>query len=464
MIKQINNWKTHWLLEAVRLKESQWGPIEDAVEVRRAVAAGGSFGDRLLLRAQLLAQRADWVAMQQRILYILRLSMLIFALLFILLGVIAATGALATSDGSVNVLLALVTLLALPTISLLLWCLSLVVGGRGQYSSFGLSQGLLWCNRKFVKGPDQGLLINALLSFSRRDGLLRWAVGAINNGLWCLALSAATITMLALLAAKRYRFGWETTLLDADSFVLVVQSLGWLPSLLGFSMPDALLIRQSDGLQLLPAAVQVQWSSWLMGCLVVYGLLPRLLACIVSLFLLQARSRHIAIDNNQSGLVELRQRLFPYSESVGVDAEAGEDQVPKAEVLAARAALQATTLVIGVELPVDQPWPPALMPTFWQDAGLVDSREQRAQLLVRLANNPVDHIVLCVDAEQTPDRGVVAWLAELATYGTYNTVYLLNAEANVVCTGRLDAWFSRLNTAGFTAVYTNFELLLAELE
>ena len=57
MWKKTSDLVPYWLLEAVRLKESQWGPIEDAVEVRRTIAAGGSLEQRLLMRAQLLSQR-----------------------------------------------------------------------------------------------------------------------------------------------------------------------------------------------------------------------------------------------------------------------------------------------------------------------------------------------------------------------------------------------------------------------
>ena len=57
-MKEHNDWQSYWLLEAVRLKESQWGPIEDSVEVRRVIAIGGGFEDRLLLRSMLLAQRS----------------------------------------------------------------------------------------------------------------------------------------------------------------------------------------------------------------------------------------------------------------------------------------------------------------------------------------------------------------------------------------------------------------------
>lgn len=464
-------WQQHWLLEAVRLKESQWGPIEDAVEVRKAIAAGGRFHERLLLRAQLLGQRAGWPALQLRMLRALRLSLVALSVLFILLGIGAALGALTDVDGRVNILLALVALLAVPSASLLFWVLAFFFSSSN--SGFGLSQLWLWLSQRIVKGPDQGLLFNALFSFSGRQSNLRWGFSVVNHWLWLLALVSATCTVLALLAAKRYHFNWETTLLSADSFVALVQGLGVLPSYLGFVTPAEAVIRQSDGLQLVPAGAQVQWSSWLVGCLVVYGVLPRIAVLVLSLLIFKQRQRRLHIDTNQIGFIELRQRLQPRTESVGVDAVAGADQVPEAKVVEQRPAMTATTVVIGVELPPDHTWPPALLPSAWLDAGIVDSREQRAELLARLSQERFEHVVLCADSRQTPDRGVVAWLAELASYGVYCTVYLMNTNTNASAsekglqspsgTDLLEAWFSRLNQAGFKAVYTDFEQLFTNI-
>lgn len=460
-------WKQHWLLEAVRLKESQWGPIEDAVEVRRIVAQGGSFQDRLLSRAYLLAQRSGWVTLQQHMTRIGYLISLVFSFVFILLGVGTATSALASTSGSVNVLLAIVTLLAIPSLSLFIWCASLAFfSQKKQASAWGLGQVWLGLGRRIAKGPDQTLLLNALLGFSRRQRLLQWVLATLNHWLWLLALLSATVSVLVLLAAKRYSFNWETTLLSADSFVMLVRTLGVVPSFLGFVTPNEAIIRQSDGLQLLPAIAQVQWSSWLVGCLVVYGILPRLIALGISLLFLRTRLRQLAVDTDLIGLVELRSRLMPQIEYVGIDAAAGADQVPEAEVLLARPAVTASTILIGVELAPDQPWPPVMVPESWLDAGLVDSREQRHELLVQLSQQTIEHLVLCVDAEQTPDRGVIAWLAELASYGKYCTVYLLNTQTDALQlrqTDRLQAWLDRLHKAGFSAIYTDFERLVFEL-
>lgn len=456
------SWQSYWLVEALRLKESQWGPVEDAVEVRRAIAGGGSFEQRLLLRAQLIGQRSGWPALQAQLIKALRLSLGLLSLLFVIVGIGAAAGALATSNGQVNIFIALVALLGVPTLSFVLWIASFFMGSGG----LGLSRFWLWLSQRLVKSTDKSLLSNALFSLAERQHMMRWTLSAVNHWLWLLALSAACVTLLVLLAAKRYYFNWETTVLSPDRFVVLVQSLGVLPSYLGFLTPDEGIIRQSDGLQLpqLSAAAQVQWSSWLVGCVVVYGVVPRLVAWLCSLFVLRNRSKKWLIDTHQAGLIELRSRLQPAVESVGIDEVAGADQVPIAEVSALRPAADASTLYVGIELKPELHWPPATtIPAAWQDGGKVDSREQRAELLQRLSEAPFEHLLLCVDATQTPDRGVVAWLAELASYSSHCSIYLMHFSHDEE--NELDAaWHSRLSTAGFKAVYTDFEQLLIDLQ
>lgn len=463
MWKKLSDLAPYWLLEAVRLKESQWGPIEDAVEVRRVIAEGGSLEQRLLQRAQLLSDRQGWASKQQIMWRFMCWSFFGICAVFALLGMGAALGALTTTDGRVNVLWAVLTLLALPSFSLLVWLVALLVNANTtKTSGFGVSQIWLWLSRRLVKGPDQLLLFNSFLSFLNKQRLGSWVLSLINHTAWLVGLSTMVVTLIVQLAAKRYSFNWETTLLGADSFVLLVQSLGWLPSLIGFSVPSVEMIRLSDGLQQVPPEVQVQWSSWLMGCVLVYGFVPRLVALAISLSIFRRRCTQVVVDVDQVGLIELRQRLLPVSEYVGIDSTAGADQLSETKGQEQRPALTVPTLVIGVELPTDQSWPPlSSWPVGWEDAGLVDSREQRAALLSRLAAQQYQHLVLCVDAEQTPDRGVIAWLAELATYSHCVSVCLLNPAGTM---DRLQAWQARLQKAGFDAVYTDMNTLLFELK
>src|SRR5690606_4828228 len=114
----------------------------------------------------------------------------------------------------------------------------------------------------------------------------------------------ACLTMLAMLSGVRYTFNWETTLLSPDTFVWLARLLGWLPAKLGFPVPSDDIIRASDGLQVLPAYAQAAWSGWLIGCVIVYGLLPRLIALAVSIYIGRRRLSTLTIDSSLPGYAE----------------------------------------------------------------------------------------------------------------------------------------------------------------
>ncbi|MCE7766728.1 DUF2868 domain-containing protein, partial [Pseudomonas putida] len=70
---------------------------------------------------------------------------------------------------------------------------------------------------------------------------------------------------------------WETTILGADTFVALTQALGALPALLGFRVPDVAMIRASGDSQPALELARQAWAGWLLGVLLAYGIVPRLL-------------------------------------------------------------------------------------------------------------------------------------------------------------------------------------------
>jgi hypothetical protein len=258
------------------------------------------------------------------------------------------------------------------------------------------------------------------------------------------------LTMLAILSTRRYSFNWETTLLSPDTFVAITTTLGWLPAQLGFAMPSAAIIRASDGLQQLPESAQALWSSWLIACVVVYGLLPRLACLILSVLVTKSRLAAIRLDTGLPGYAELRDRLSPASENAGIDSP----QAPafQAHIRQGQYAYPPTDhpLLVGIELPPDRPWPPAGLPRTVADLGVVDSRSQRKKLLDDLQARPPQKMLMACDAQQTPDRGVVALLADLAGLAGHSHVALLGLAAQDTVHGRRAAvWQDKLIAAGF---------------
>ncbi|WP_043237520.1 DUF2868 domain-containing protein [Stutzerimonas azotifigens] len=432
-----------WLTETVRLREEHAGPLEDQEANRQARSQGGALPALIETRALWLARRDGLDAALQHWRQGARLAGYALALLAILTG--AGLGYSALGDGSrpVNVFWALASLLGLNLLTLLGWALGFLFAGD---SSGALGRLWLWLGQKLARDARALQLAPALLTVLDSRRLGRWLLGSAANGLWLLAMASALVTLLALLATRRYAFVWETTILGPDAFVALTQALGVLPALLGFPVPDVAQIGASGvSLQAAEPARQA-WAGWLVGVTLVYGLLPRLL-----LFLLcYARWRRgrgaLRLDLELPAYRLLRDRLQPPSERLGVnDAAPAELPVPSAG--AAHLGGEGAVLV-GIELDDDLPWPPKL-PAGVALGGLLDDREQRRRLLEQLTQYPPQRLAIACDPRRSPDRGTLALIGELARCAGSTRVWLLQPPpGEPLDSARLADWHGALDALG----------------
>src|SRR5690606_992591 len=191
------------------------------------------------------------------------------------------------------VLLAIVTLLGVHALTFLFWILSLFLSARA-FSWLG--QLWLWLSRKIARGPDAALAPQSFVSLLAHNSALKWALSCVSHGFWVLFFLAALLTMLGLLAAQRYTFGWETTILSPDVFVTLTQSLGALPAVLGFPVPDAELVRQSTAGATLSESTYATWSAWLLGAVLCYGFLLRAISLGICLWQLRSQLQALRLD------------------------------------------------------------------------------------------------------------------------------------------------------------------------
>ena len=395
----------HWQAEAVRLKEAHWGPLEDHEACQAALRGPADLQDRILVRAGWLAghdglsdRLVQWATGA-------RWALVALWLCAFLAGVGTATRVL--SQGQVNLALALLGLLGLHALTFLLWLLSFL---PGLPESTSLSRLWLWLTRRLVRGPDSGLAAQAFLSLLGRARAWKTAIGLISHGAWTAAFLGAVPTLILLLSARRYTFHWETTLLSPDAFVAMTRALGRLPGWLGFPGPDDAQIAASLGPQSLAADVQADWSLWLIGCLVVWGLLPRVLALAACCLHLRRRLGRLRVDPGLPGWLDLRERLMPTHENLGIDQPA---PAPGGAAFAAGPAVAGCqAAALAYELGPDLGWPLDGLPATVGDFGRCDSREDRARIRGLLAAPPA-HLLFVCDARLTPDRGAAAWLGEL---------------------------------------------------
>ncbi|RON75689.1 hypothetical protein BK675_10205 [Pseudomonas fluorescens] len=426
-----------WLTETIRLREEHAGPLDDLEANRLARAAGGDLPSRIARRALWLAERDGLTAALKHWLQGARLALVLLMIFAVLSGAGLAFAALGQTP--VNVFWALGSLLGINMILLLSWALGLIFAGEHGAT---LGRLWLWLSEKFARDAKAAQLAPALLLLLQRKKLNRWALGALVNGLWLLAMLSALILLLTLMATRRYGFVWETTILGADTFIHVTQALGYLPALLGFNVPTEEMIRASGAGALNIESARQAWATWLVGVLVVYGVLPRLLLALFCLWRWNSGKAALRLDLNLPGYAQLRERLMPTSERLGVN-DPEPAQLHRVESNVGELASEGA-LLVAIELDEQRPWPPAL-PKNVSNAGILDSRESRHKLLEQLSRFPPARLAIACDPRRSPDRGSLALIAELARNAGATRIWLLQAPPGEALDGqRLGDWHAAL--------------------
>ncbi|MXI49928.1 DUF2868 domain-containing protein [Pseudomonas moraviensis] len=426
-----------WLTETIRLREEHAGPLDDLEANRLARAAGGDLPSRIARRALWLAERDGLTAALKHWLQGARLALVLLMIFAVLSGAGLAFAALGQTP--VNVFWALGSLLGINLILLLSWALGLIFAGEHGAT---LGRLWLWLSEKFARDAKAAQLAPALLLLLQRKKLNRWALGALVNGLWLLAMLSALILLLTLMATRRYGFVWETTILGADTFIHVTQALGYLPSLLGFNVPTEEMIRASGAGALDIESARQAWATWLVGVLVVYGVLPRLLLALFCLWRWNSGKAALRLDLNLPGYAQLRERLMPTSERLGVN-DPEPAQLHRVESNVGELASEGA-LLVAIELDEQRPWPPVL-PKNVSNAGILDSRESRHKLLEQLSRFPPARLAIACDPRRSPDRGSLALIAELARNAGATRIWLLQAPPGEALDGqRLGDWHAAL--------------------
>ncbi|PTC39379.1 putative integral membrane protein [Pseudomonas paraeruginosa] len=163
-------------------------------------------------------------------------------------------------------------------------------------------------------------------------------------------------------------------------------------------MPDAELIRASGDAALAGETARHAWAGWLVGVLLVYGVLPRLLLGLFCLWRWKRGLAGLDLDLDDPGYSLLRERLMPASERLGVS-DAAPDWLPEPQ--GGQSAQEAAgAVLVAVELDDRRPWPPKLAEGI-ADAGILDDGQQRRRLLEQLTRYPPARLAIACDPRRS---------------------------------------------------------------
>lgn len=431
------------ITEAVQLVEEA-GPLDDAQAMREAMALRSDGRGRIIERQRLLGQRIGLLNELERARAWAPWVLLALVALIVLAGLTLAGSVVGSSARSINVVVALASLLGLHLLTLLLWLFGLLV----PLGSFNASFGWLWLALTArVAGGKRGqarVLLRAATRLLARARLLSWALGFVSHAIWSLSFAVVLAALLFALAFRNYTLSWETTILDPAFFVRGVQLLGAAPARLGFPVPDAQTVLSPVA----AAAGQRAWALWLTGCIVVYGLLPRLVCALVCALVWQARRKALAPDLSQPYHRRLLARFEAMAPRQIVDADAGSPPHGAAIGLAAGETTD-TLMAIGFELPDELPWPPAALEAAGAQVLRVDgSASARRHLLDTLARVRPRRVLVGCNAASSPDRGTERFLREVASLSSECRLWLLDGRVQET----RDRWHAWLSAAGLERI------------
>ncbi len=416
------------------------GTAYDGAANAKARAAEGSLEEKLLCRARAHRLAPEILAALGQFRLTLQVAIGLGAVLAFAAGLATAHTALTAPPGQpVNFHWALLVLLGVETLTLWLWILLALLGGRAAAVPSLGGVTLAATHRLagwFHRGPSETALLKTVASVFSSGAIARWTLGAITHGLWSSFLFGALVMLFLVLSAKQVVFGWETTILSETAYLPLSQALAALPQWAGIPTPSSAEIMASrwSGQGPLPSAAAGSWAGLLIGALLFYGLVPRVLLFALSLVARRKALGDFRLDLLRPAYVRLRETLMPRTRH---EAPAGIDRAPRpSETVAAvplpAAALAGPFALLGLEIGTDSAaWPPDLPGLSVLDLGLVDSRQDRERALAALGSAAPSLLLVAVSLLTTPDRGIAALLEQVRQASGTPMILLLTEGARL---------------------------------
>ena len=328
----------------------------------------------------------------------------------------------------VNFFYVLVCLLGFHTIMLLGWLVMTLINQGKQSSNWFAS---FVSPSYLIRGKDD--VTKAAVDLYERQlqhSGMRWYLGRFSHQLWLATLTGMLLAIIFLLIVRQYSFSWESTLLSDQALITLTQVLGWLPSMVGFTVPDSAAIVQSRLVtDAMPLSMARQWAGLLVGSLLMYGIVPRAVAW--AFCALMFRRKKMRLDIKQP----YYQKILNFWQRHVVD----EDDFKAAPAPVAPKATVSTgkKLVALLEYPSQQDnwWQSGLNDSqnAVEDFGILDDRDDMDRLTTYLDSHPVQ-VLLGIHSKALPDRGTLRKLDRIAEHAADGLIVQLLSDANTANT------------------------------
>lgn len=358
-----------------------------------------------------------------------------------ILGGLAAVNAVSESH-TLNIYWLLTVLLGFNFLSLLLWLIGITCNLQSLINGVVAQLAAWWSFRKKDAVTTESLAASAWWENCLTGAVGKWRISVLTHQFWLVYLAAGLGLLILLMLAKQYNFIWGTTLLPESSLPKLTESLGKPLALIGLEVPDSEQIatsRMDETWQ--KAETRSAWARFLIGVLLVYGLLPRCLLLTFSVAMQKWSERRFKLDLYLPYYIDLRQRLMTRKVSsrvIDADPVAREEPVQVPQSHHVNDPLPGDAYAVGIELDDQISWPDSIA----CQLNVVDmqTQEQAIERLKKLQGT----LLIGVAAYRLPDRGVQRIVRDLLTAASTCSPWLvlLNKQTAVpVTSSRELAWF-----------------------
>jgi len=314
-----------------------------------------------------------------------------------------ATGHAVSELQTLNIYWLLTALLGFNVLSLVLWVIGIAMNIQSLSSGIAAQLASWWSFRDKKKSTIASMAGHAWWENHLTGTIGKWRISVFNHQFWLIYLTAGTILLFLLMLAKQYNFVWGTTLLPEQSLPKLTATLGKPLTLVGLEIPDNQQISMSRiGADRQDAKTRSTWARFLIGVLLIYGVLPRLLLLAVSVIMLKWSERQFKPDLYLPYYIDLRQRLTARNTpSVIIDADPlVEEQSIEVSGAPINHTIPEHTYALGIELDNSVSWPDSVS----CDLNIIDQQSRKEAIeWVKTLNGS---LMIGVAAYRLPDRGI----------------------------------------------------------
>ena len=396
--------------ELIRLLEQRHHPFpSDPASITEILRqADGTPEAKLHRRAQLI-DRDQHIAQrlaqhQQR----LRFARRVACAAWFIIGLLGTYQLMQQS--SLNFMLILVGILGGNSLMLIIWLISLTQKYRAPTSI------PLWLTGSLKDPIHQALLEHDAQTAAQPP--FRWIRSRISHQIALCGLLGMFTASLMLLTVRQYQFNWQSTLLTDQHFAQIIHALAWLPAQLGIPTPSPSIIATDRNHYHSEHAAQ--WGILLLASILCYGIIPRLIAWLIC----WQHSRRYRPTLNLAQ--PYYQNIIQQWQRQIID-DASDYQPDRPAIAPAKIPLNSTGehWAILLEAPnAPDNWHSHILGQDWANKGSINERAELARLINELAAQPVQ-LLIGIRAQQTPDRGIIRQIAQLAQAAQHNIIIQL---------------------------------------